>query len=140
MLAWSLADSLPPQGGDIPLAGWNWNDVDGEQTIGDVTWGGMYEVIGTWDGTILTVTQPPISAVYQPSETFAFVTPDCDEKSFAPERQALELAGRTLDINQINGHCGMTIDATVASPALTDLLAAHAASVDSVTYRLTPTG
>lgn len=144
MLAWTLEDSLPPSGGDIPLAGWNWDDVDGEQTFGDVTWGGMYEVIGTWDGTTLTVTQPPVQAVYPTRQPFAFVTTDCEVNSFAPERQDLEHAGRVIDhlltvnINQTNGHCGLTIDATVASPALTDLLTAHAAHIDSVTYRLTP--
>jgi hypothetical protein len=144
MLAWTVRESLPPQGGDIPLVGWNWDDVDGEQTAAGVTWGGLYEVIGTWDGTTFRLTQPPIAATPTTPEAFAFITPGCDELSFAPERQQLEAAALSIDplfnvnVNQINGHCGLTIVAMADTAALSAVLADHADHIDSVTYLLTP--
>lgn len=39
MLCLSTLDSLPPQcGGGIPLAGWSWDDVEGEQEQGGTVW------------------------------------------------------------------------------------------------------
>lgn len=143
MLAWTVRESLPPQGGDIPLRGWNWDEVDGEQTVGSVTWGDSYEVIGTWDGTTFTVTQPPIAATPPTPEGFAFITNGCDELSFTAERESLQSAGSALDrqfnvnVNQINGHCGLTIDATIETTALSAVLADHTDHIDSVNYLLT---
>ena len=143
MLAWTLRESLPPQGGDIPLKGWNWDEVEGEQTVGAVTWGDSYEVIGTWDGTTFTVTQPPIAATPPTPEGFAFITSGCDELSFTTERESLQAAGSALDhqfnvnVNQINGHCGLTIVATIETAGLSSVLAGHADHIDSVNYLLT---
>lgn len=47
--------SLPPQCGDVPLVGWDWSRVDGEEMTGGVTWG-AFHVVGSFDGTTLTVT------------------------------------------------------------------------------------
>ncbi len=41
--------SLPPQCGDVPLDGWDWNAVGGEETHGSTTWG-RYRLVGTYDG------------------------------------------------------------------------------------------
>jgi len=49
-----VLDSLPPQCGGMPIVGWRWEDVDGEQTAGGVTWG-EYHVIGSYDGATFTV-------------------------------------------------------------------------------------
>lgn len=54
-----VMESFPPQCTGVPLVGWDWADVDGSETSGDVTWG-VYAVQGTYDGDLLTVTQPPI--------------------------------------------------------------------------------
>jgi hypothetical protein len=47
--------SLPPQCGDVPIAGWDWRAVEGEETVDGTTWGN-YRVIGRYDGKTFTVT------------------------------------------------------------------------------------
>ena len=44
-----IATSLPPQCAGIPIVGWDWDAVDGEQTQLGTTWG-SYHVTGTYDG------------------------------------------------------------------------------------------
>ena len=46
----------PPQCGGVPLANWDWNAVDGEQSGSGTTWG-EFHVVGTYDDGILTVTE-----------------------------------------------------------------------------------
>ena len=48
--------SLPPQCGGVPLANWDWNAVDGEQSGSGTTWG-EFHVVGTYDDGVLTVTE-----------------------------------------------------------------------------------
>lgn len=57
-LCWSMLDSLPPQCSGVPVVGWDWADVGGEESARGTTWGGGYHVVGTYDGTALTLTQP----------------------------------------------------------------------------------
>ena len=47
--------SLPPQCGDVPIAGWDWDAVEGEETAGGTTWG-SYHVVGRYDAETFTVT------------------------------------------------------------------------------------
>jgi hypothetical protein len=47
--------SLPPQCGGVPLLGWDWHSVDGEERVGGTTWG-SYHVVGRYDGETFTVT------------------------------------------------------------------------------------
>lgn len=49
-------DSLPPQCSGIPLEGWDWDAVDGEETAAGTTFG-HYEVTGFYDGKTLEVTE-----------------------------------------------------------------------------------
>jgi hypothetical protein len=51
----AVLTSLPPQCGDVPLAGWDWRSVKGEETAGDTTWG-SYHVVGRYDGDSFAVT------------------------------------------------------------------------------------
>lgn len=52
--------SLPPQCGDVAITNWDWSAVDGEETSGDVIWSEeRFHVVGTFDGTSFTLTQPP---------------------------------------------------------------------------------
>jgi hypothetical protein len=54
--------SYPPQCGEgIEVLGWDWTGLDGSETAGIVRWG-EYFVIGTYDGTRFTVTEPPTPA------------------------------------------------------------------------------
>jgi hypothetical protein len=50
-----VADSYPPQCGGIPLAGWDWAAVEGEESAAGTTWGD-FRVVGTYDGETFTVT------------------------------------------------------------------------------------
>jgi hypothetical protein len=51
-------DSYPPQCGGVPLPNWDWDAVDDEESANGTTWG-AYTVVGTFDGTSLTLTEPP---------------------------------------------------------------------------------
>jgi len=57
-LCFLVLTSLPPKCGDVPIANWDWAQVDGEQTVGGTTWGD-YHVVGHYDGRNLTLTQRP---------------------------------------------------------------------------------
>jgi hypothetical protein len=62
----AVAESYPPQCTGPEIVGWDWAAVEGSESASGVTWG-TYAVQGTWDGTALTVTQPPIMlALYDP--------------------------------------------------------------------------
>lgn len=54
----AVAESYPPQCGGPDVVGWDWADVDGEESANGTTWG-VYRVVGTWDGGRLTLTEPP---------------------------------------------------------------------------------
>ncbi|MGH2759488.1 MAG: hypothetical protein ACRDKJ_07970, partial [Actinomycetota bacterium] len=54
----AVAESYPPQCGGPPIVGWDWNDVDGEESAGGTTWTIAY-VEGTYDGERFTLTGPP---------------------------------------------------------------------------------
>lgn len=62
----AIMESYPPQCRGITLAGWSWEGVDGSEESGSVRWG-SYALQGTYDGTVFTLTQPPIMlALYDP--------------------------------------------------------------------------
>jgi hypothetical protein len=54
----AVAESYPPQCGGPDVVGWDWAEVDGEESANGTTWG-SYQVVGTWDGERLTLTAPP---------------------------------------------------------------------------------
>ena len=49
-----IAESLPPQCGDIPITNWDWNAVEGEESVGGTRWG-SYHVMGRFHGKSFTV-------------------------------------------------------------------------------------
>ena len=58
--------SYPPQCGGIPLEDWSWEGLEGSESSGSVRWG-AYAVTGTFDGTVLTLTQnPAMLALFDP--------------------------------------------------------------------------
>lgn len=63
----AVQESLPPQCGGIPIANWDWDDAPNEETAAGITWG-TYHVVGTFDGTTFTVTEPPAEPTYPPDE------------------------------------------------------------------------
>lgn len=54
----AVAESYPPQCGGPPIVGWDWNDVEGEESASGTTWTTAY-VEGTYDGERFTLTGRP---------------------------------------------------------------------------------
>jgi hypothetical protein len=52
----AVAESYPPQCGDVPLAGWDWAAVEGEESASGTIWG-EYHVVGAYDGETFTLTE-----------------------------------------------------------------------------------
>jgi len=69
-----VAESYPPQCGGPELVGWDWAEVDGEESANGTTWGN-YEVTGTWDGERLTLTDPAAPPEMVPPEEPDLSTP-----------------------------------------------------------------
>ena len=61
----AVLESYPPQCTGVPLVGWDWGTVDGQETAAGTTWG-TYAVWGVWDGTTLTVSGAIQLALYDP--------------------------------------------------------------------------
>ena len=53
-----VAQSLPPQCGGVPVRNWDWVAVEAVESRNGTTWGGDYRVVGTYDGTTFTLTEP----------------------------------------------------------------------------------
>ena len=71
-----VAESFPPQCGGPDVAGWNWDEAPDATSENGVTWG-FYSVTGTWDGTALTLTEPPLAgaATSPPGSVPDFTSP-----------------------------------------------------------------
>lgn len=76
----AIQTSLPPQCGDVPVEGWDWADVEGEERARGVTWGGEYHVVGTFDGKrfVLTEAPRPPAPHLDPADDFSS-EPACEE-------------------------------------------------------------
>ena len=72
-----VALSLPPQCGGVPITNWNWDDVEGGEHVSGVSWG-SYHVVGMFDGSSLTLTEPPEAALTYDPGGYDF-TPPCPE-------------------------------------------------------------
>jgi hypothetical protein len=142
MLTFGFLDSLPPQGGSLPLANFDWSMIDGEESLSGVTWyGGNVGLTGTFDGTTFTLTEPP-SAPFTFTDdviTYGTLTPECTLETVAP---MLEQLG-TLDYQALtliessdymwDGHCGVQVHAMFDTP---ELRAAIATVGDDVMVRI----
>lgn len=106
MLANVFLDSLPPQGGDVPIDGFDWSMIDDEQTVNGVTWTETwYTFIGTWDGTTFHLIEPPGPHVPgKPPAPDYTLTPGCTEASLMPLLDALTaLDSQALHISETAG-------------------------------------
>ncbi len=56
-----VLSSLPPSCSGIPLANLSWTGLSGVDRMGGSTWG-KFTVRGTFDGSTLTLTRPPVAA------------------------------------------------------------------------------
>ena len=93
--------SLPPQCGDVPIRGWNWDAVEGEQRNGGVRWG-EFHLVGRYDGETFTLVEagPPRPAQAEPVEDLFL--PPCQE----PEGGWLAhgTAASQSDVDQAEGY------------------------------------
>lgn len=65
----AIMESYPPQCDGIPLTDWSWDDIQGSESSGDVTWG-AYALVGSYDGKSFSPTQAPIMlALFDPAIT-----------------------------------------------------------------------
>lgn len=93
--------SLPPQCGDIPIRGWSWDAVEGEQRHAGVRWG-EFHVVGRYDGETFALVEagPPRPARAEPVE--GLFVPPCPE----PEGGWLAdgTAASQSDVDQAEGY------------------------------------
>ncbi|MBN6051089.1 hypothetical protein JYK22_04000, partial [Nonomuraea sp. RK-328] len=98
----AMATSLPPQCDGPDIVGWDWSKVQHENVRG-TKWG-QYRVVGTWDGSRLTLTEPPGAAVQGTLEKHSFDSPcPVPEDGWRPvdpaksTQEALEATERRLE-------------------------------------------
>ncbi|CAN5126341.1 hypothetical protein BH24ACT1_BH24ACT1_11460 [soil metagenome] len=114
----AVAESYPPQCGGPDVVGWDWADVENEESASGTTWG-AYQVTGTWDGTRLTLTEPPVPPRAQkPDEGVELSTP-CPEPAggwqvvddATATEEALSMAQQRA--NSLPGFAGLWIDQSI---------------------------
>lgn len=96
-----VLDSLPPQCGGIPLSGWDWEAVDGEERAAKTVWGD-YRVTGVYHGETFTVSEvgapaPPEEQGGDPVDT-ACAEPAGGWTAVDPARASQEHASRAAQV------------------------------------------
>jgi hypothetical protein len=83
-----VAESLPPQCGGVPIANWDWDAVEGEESVSGTTWGDFH-VVGTYDGEVFIVTDvgpyAPREAVFGGERDFTTACPEPEGGWVAPD-------------------------------------------------------
>lgn len=126
MIAFALAESLPPQGGDVPMTNFSWDDVIDEQTASGTTWKEGLEFVGhrKVDGTFELIQPPKPAAAPQPQLTYGRQTSGCADSTAAKVTAAVNSQdGRGLGIISVgdytfDGHCGAAVTALFDTPEL----------------------
>jgi hypothetical protein len=117
-LCQAVAESYPPQCGGSDVVGWDWADVEGEETAGGTIWG-TYQVTGTWDGSRLTLTERPAPPQAQELNGGVDLSTPCPEPAggwqVADEAtttdEALGMAQERA--NSLPGFAGLWIDQSI---------------------------
>jgi hypothetical protein len=73
-----IADSYPPQCSGLPIADWDWTEVEGEESASGTTWG-AFHVVGTYEGESFTVVE--VGDYRPPSPERTDFTAPCPEPS-----------------------------------------------------------
>jgi hypothetical protein len=73
-----IADSYPPQCSGLPIANWDWTEVEGEESASGTTWG-EFHVVGTYKGDSFTVVD--VGDYRPPSPERTDFTAPCPEPS-----------------------------------------------------------
>jgi hypothetical protein len=113
-----LRTSLPPQCGGPDVVGWTWDGLEAESVNG-TTWG-SFEVVGTWDGTRLHLSQPardgegsaqPGPAEEMPDFSTPCAPPEGGWRPVDPDRTTTETFERTAELAAtLPGFAGFWID------------------------------
>lgn len=133
-----VMESLPPQCEGIPLEGWDWDAVSGEETAAGVTWGD-FRVTGYYDGETFTLDGAgPIPSPEPPPEEDRYATP-CTEPPDGwevtdPERMSVEDTGRVSEsLVDDPEHAALWVDRTggsvILNAAFTGSLDRHEAEI-----------
>ncbi|MGH3485612.1 MAG: hypothetical protein ACRDPQ_20535 [Nocardioidaceae bacterium] len=86
----AVAESYPPQCGGPDIEGWDWSVVDHESARG-TSWG-AYDVTGTFDDGVFTLTEPP-AAPTPPDADDDFGCPEpCDPATDHTPRELRQIA------------------------------------------------
>jgi len=109
-----IATSLPPRCGGVPVLGWDWSEVSGEQRRGGVTWG-EYHVEGTYDGTTFTLLEagPPQPRPEEPGDLFAAPCPEPEGGWVDTDPSSTKDSDRTAAMGvaeAIDSYAGLWID------------------------------
>jgi len=108
-----VAESYPPQCSGLPLAGWSWDVLEGEQSANGTTWGEAY-VAGTWDPAahVFTMTSARIAEDADRERLQVAAQPDFSVPCPAPEggwpARNQEWPGE--QISAIEGYAGAWVD------------------------------
>jgi hypothetical protein len=142
-----LSDVLYPTSFHIPVVGVDWDAVSGPRGPGILPRWGTWELTGTWDGNVLTLTEPPASPLYEPSrhlndESYYYCY---DDVAFVATRDELKSATsglragiRTTAWARPDGSCGLLVQAVFDSPELRAALAPFAVDILRLTFDFTP--
>jgi hypothetical protein len=141
-----VADSLPPQCDGVPIEGWTWDAVEGEETVGDVSWGD-YHVVGTYDGeTIHLDRAEPVRPADDRGDPFAAPCDEPDGGWLTPDPGLADdgdVVAAMRVVEPIRGYAGLWIDRIGPRPhggtapvvlvvAFTDAPASHEAAIREV--------
>jgi hypothetical protein len=108
-----VLDSLPPQCDGVPVRGWNWSGVEGEESRADVTWG-EFHVIGSYDGSTFDLVEagPPRSSVEEEPQ-FKPPCPEPEDGWSNVDPSMTEQGDRTAlmgTVENIPAYAGLWID------------------------------
>ncbi|MFJ6632792.1 hypothetical protein ACIQMR_15580 [Streptomyces sp. NPDC091376] len=91
--------SMPPQCGGPDVVGWTWSAVE-HKSLNGTTWG-MYDLVGTWDGSRFTLTEPakPSPPGTREVPEGDFLTPDFTSpcRAAAGDREAVDPSKAGVD-------------------------------------------
>lgn len=125
-LCHAVADSLPPQCSGPDIVGWDWSVAKHEEASG-TRWG-AYVLVGTFDGTEFTLTEPATvddGSAARPLPPDMFDTP-CPEppdgwQPVDPPRASEEALQRAVQIAQgAEGYGGLWVDQRLDDSELTE--------------------
>lgn len=129
-IVFGFLDSYPPQGSGLPIANWDWEAAADSESATGTTWGGSYRIVGTWDGSVFTLTEPPTISTTPPfTQDYGRLTDGCDPEEIRAifdfidtlDRDALGIVGGGSD--RWDGRCGANIEATFDTQELRDAIA-----------------